>query len=412
MNEQLSLDTLSELAFAESRRLADDGNVTAVAAGIKLRDGKPAGGWCLQYLVKKKLPAAAPPAEWRLTSPLPVLVQGVPTDVIEVGEVSRSVSDLAAPVGPRATRMAEPLAGGYATATLSESVIAGGGYGTLAGICFDATSFAPLGLSNAHVWGPVAGTEAIQPVYPASALSTNVTPLTNASGPSRSDIPRALRPAIAFANAGAWAHLVTGLDAGDPVVFGQNGTGVPAGARTDTETVSVAVAVAPGQAPAGRALSHSVSWAYQRLSSVAELDAATTADRTNDHVLGVQKVTTDFPTYAGTKTVKITAEVAGPGAAVASWPQDRLVVAHLVPQPAADKVVRRLLRLVAGQALPTAGKGFQFAGTVSTTELAKGTWAVSVFVQHLTTGVTESANVNVGANGVAVVVADCTFTVT
>ena len=413
MNTELSLNALSELAFAEGRRLADDPNVAGVAAGIKLTRGKPAGTLCVQYLVRKKLRLDADLREaWGATSPLPSTLGLVPTDVIEVGEMARAVSDLAPPVGTRGTRIAEPLAGGYATSSLSDAAAGGGGYGTFAGICFDSTSFAPLGLSNAHVWGLTAGAEATQPVYPATVLSTNVMPLAGAAGLSRSDVPPLLRAAIAFANAGAWANLITGLDATDPVVFGQNSTTVPDDARTDTETVSVAVATPPAQAPAGRALVESVSWGYQRLSSVAELDAATTADRTNDRILGVQKATTDFPTYAGTKTVKITAEVAGPGAATADWPQDRLVVAQLYSTVSGGKLVRRLLRLVAGQALPTAGKGFLFSGNVSTADLAKGTWGVSVFVQKLPSGITESANLAVGANGVATPVTDCTFTVT
>jgi len=411
MKTEPCLNALSELAFAEGRRLAHDPNIAGVAAGIKLTRGRPAGSLCVQYLVRKKLRLDSG-EDWTVTAPLPATLAGVPTDVIEVGEMTRAVSDLAPPVGARGTRIAEPLAGGYATANLSDAVEAGGGYGTLAGICFDLTSFAPLGLSNAHVWGLTPGAEAIQPVYPATVLSTNVTPLASAAGLARSDVPPLLRAAIAFANAGAWANLVTGLDAQDPVVFGQGATTVPADARTDTETVSVAVATSPAQVPAGRAFVESVSWAYQRLSSVAELDAATTADRVNDRTLGVQKASTDFPTYAGTKTVKLTAELAGPGAVNAGWPQDRLVVAQLFCPAAGGKLVRRLLRLNAGQALPAAGKGFLFSGSVSTADLVKGSWSVSVFVQGLPTGITESANVAVAANGVATPVADCTFTVT
>jgi hypothetical protein len=409
-----TLETLAELAFAESRRLADDPNVAAVGCGVKMTGGRPTGTLCLQYFVKEKRRAATGPTAARAgTWQVPADLDGVPTDVVEVGEVARAVSDLSPPAGARGKRVGEPLMGGYATAGLGEPAAGIGGYGTLGGICFDDTTFAPLFLSNAHVWGLVAGAEAIQPIYPSTVFSTKADPLANAAGLVRGDILPALRAAVAFANAGVWSHLITGLDNNDPVVFGQGATAVPDDARTETETASIAVAASPGMPPAGRPLTSSVSWAYQRLSTAAELDAATTADRTNDKTLRVQKASTDAATYAGTKQVKITAEVASPGDPAADPPHDHFVVAHIYPLPLGDKVVRRLLRPVAGQPLPPPDKGFQFKGEVSTADLVpKGTWAVSLFVQKFPAGITESLNVAAGSNGVALLVPDCTFTVT
>lgn len=404
------ISPLAELAFLESRRLADDPNIAAVGCGIKLRGDAPVGSLCLQYFVSRKLPLGAALAELG-SQPIPLHVHGVPTDVLEVGRLARAVSDLAPPAGARGTRLADPLIGGFATAGLGDPAAGPGGYGTLAGVCFDATTLTPLALSAAHVWGTTPGTEAIQPVLPATLFSTGVLPLTDVGGLVRSDIVPALRAAVAFANAGTWSHLITGVDS-DPVSFGQSKTAVPSDARTDTETVSIVAAPAPQQAPAGRNLGASVSWGYQRLASVAELEAAVTNTQTNNKLLRVQKASTDAPAYTGTKTVQLTAEIAAAADPTTEVLANHFVVAHLSPQPAGDRVVRRLLRPVAGQPLPAAGRGFLFTGSVSTADLAKGTWAVSVFVQDVASGVTESANVvrPPGASA-STLLADCTFNV-
>jgi hypothetical protein len=126
----------------------------------------------------------------------------------------------------------------------------------------------------------------------------------------------------------------------------------------------------------------------------------------------VQKASTDAPSYSGTKTVQLSAEIATPADPSVEIAANHFAVAHIYPQPAGDRVVRRLLRPVPGQAPPAVGHGFLFSGSVGTTELGKGTWAVSLFVQDLASGITESANLAAGANGIATVVADCTFTVT
>jgi hypothetical protein len=248
-------------------------------------------------------------------------------------------------------------------------------------------------------------------VLPKEVFGTALVPLSNAAGLVRSEIPGALRAAVAFANAGVWAHIITGLDGADPNVFGQGATSVPADARTETETISIAVATAPGLPPAGRPVVESVSWAYQRLASVAALDAATTAERVNNELLRVQKASTDAASYTGTKSVLITAEVAATAATLAESPHRHFVVACIYPQPSAERVVRRVLHPIPGQALPEPSRGFLYTGSVSTAELAKGTWAVSLFVQKSATGVTESANVVLGPTGSAVLFADCTFVV-
>jgi hypothetical protein len=51
----------------------------------------------------------------------------------------------------------------------------------------------------------------------------------------------------------------------------------------------------------------------------------------------------------------------------------------------------------------------QYAGTVNVSDLAKGHWGASLFVQALDSGLTESANVVETAIGVQSLSADCQF---
>ncbi len=296
---------LLERAFTESQRLAADANIAAVGYGTKLRDGRPSGGTCLQYFVRRKLPPGE--LERATTWPVPAAVDGLPTDVVEVGELRAAISNVAPPMGTRGTRMGDPLIGGYASVGLGDSAGSAGGFGTLGGLCFDSSTGAPLALSAAHTWGTTGKPEVMQPLLPRTLFGTNAEPLTNPSGLVRADVPIGLRAAVAFANAGVWARFVTGLG-DDPVVFGQTSTPVAANARTDAETVSIAAEASPGLPPAGRTFTESIAWSYQRLSASA-LDAAVNQDRTNDKILSVRRASTDLASYTTSKAVKITAEI-------------------------------------------------------------------------------------------------------
>jgi hypothetical protein len=58
-------------------------NVVGVAASLKVKGDKPTKKWCLAVLVEKKLPLA----EVAKASRIPAEVDGVPTDVVEVGKL-------------------------------------------------------------------------------------------------------------------------------------------------------------------------------------------------------------------------------------------------------------------------------------------------------------------------------------
>ena len=58
-------------------------NVVGVGTSLKMRAGKPTKQWCLAVLVERKLPLTEVPKE----SQVPGNVEGVPTDVIEVGKL-------------------------------------------------------------------------------------------------------------------------------------------------------------------------------------------------------------------------------------------------------------------------------------------------------------------------------------
>jgi hypothetical protein len=58
-------------------------NVVGVAASLKVKGDKPTKKWCLAVLVEKKLPLAEVPKASRI----PAEIDGVPTDVVEVGKL-------------------------------------------------------------------------------------------------------------------------------------------------------------------------------------------------------------------------------------------------------------------------------------------------------------------------------------
>jgi len=81
---QSTAERLSELAFLESRRLEHDPNIVVVGCGVKLRCGRPTGTLCLQYFVERK-PRRGAAETWHN----PPELDGVPTDVVEVGAIAR-----------------------------------------------------------------------------------------------------------------------------------------------------------------------------------------------------------------------------------------------------------------------------------------------------------------------------------
>jgi hypothetical protein len=347
---------ITELAFEEGRRLASDPNIVAVGHGAKLRAGQAVAGESLVYFVKQKLAGGG--AALLATWPIPEQHEGVATDVVEVGQLAAASADRAPPVGKRGTLIDDPLVGGVATVGLGASSSTPGGYGTLGGQCFDAATKAPLVLSNAHVWGLTPGIEVIQPVSPSAILGAAASPATIGTPPAlvQTRIPSALVPAAAFASSVAQTYLLTG-GASDPVIAGQAGTPLPSDARTSSEAISL---TGPGASlpPAGRRLTPTIDWSYQRFASSALLQASSSAARTNAQLLVARRLFSSAASYSAGQTVSLYAEVIPAGGAPATATA-HLALALLYPLATGDKVITRVLRPNARQSVTTVTTSFQ-----------------------------------------------------
>ena len=343
--------TLAEVAFHEGRRLEADPNIRSVGYGAKLRHGLPSGGGSLVFLVREKL--ATEEAIARGSWPVPPSIEGFPTDVIEVGELAAATANRAPPTGSRGTLVATSLVGGTATMALGSPLPGPAGYGTLGGICFDANTNAPLLLSNAHVWGQTNNTEIVQPVMASTVFGAAATPASVGTPPATvvTRAPSAMAAPIAFANSVSQTYLVAGGDA-DPLPFGQGATPVPGTTRTDSEQVTI-TAPTVGLPPAGRRVTPTVTWAYQRFATTSVLQASATAAQSQSKLLAARRLFTNAATYTSGQTVNLYAEIipaAGGAPVIAS---SHLPVAFLYPLPAGDRFLPRLLRPTARQTVTT-----------------------------------------------------------
>jgi len=349
--------TISDVAFAEGRRLASDPNIVAVGHGAKVRRGEPISGESVVFFVKEKLASLAAIREHQ-SEAVSASLEGFPTDVVEVGHLSAASADRNPPAGARGTRIDDPLIGGVATMALGPSPSGPGGYGTLGGHCFDSVSRSPLVISNAHVWGLTVGTEVVQPVMASAILGAGVGTATVGTSPAvvQSRIPTGIVPPVAFANSVAQTYLITGSE-NDPLPTGQTGTTVTGTSRTDSEQVIV-TAPAAGLPPAGVRLSPTVSWAYQRFSSTAVLQNTTNVARPATRLLTARRLFTNAASYTGSQPINLYGEIlpaqgGGPNVATAHY-----VLALLYPVATGDKFVPRVLRPTARQTVTTVTTSF------------------------------------------------------
>jgi len=362
--------TLGELAFAEGKRLAIDPNIRAVGYGIKLRAGAPVASGSLVYFVGEKLERPeeiAAHGSW----PIPAAVEGISTDVVEVGQLRAATADRAPPVGARGNLVGAPLIGGASTMALGSPVPGPAGYGTLGGLCFDGATNTPLFLSNAHVWGQPLG-EVVQPVMASSVFGAAASPAVVGAVPltALTRIPTALAAPIAFASSVAQTYLIAGGD-GDPLPFGQGATPVPGTTRTDSEQVTIAAPVA-GLPPAGRRLAPVVSWAYQRFSSTAVLQASSNVARTPTKLLAARRLFTNAASYTAGQTVNLYAEIIPATGGVPATASSHFPLVLLYPLPAGDRFIPRLLRPTARQtvtAVATQFTGFPAPARTGTVNL-------------------------------------------
>lgn len=357
-SEQVTTNPIADVAFAEGRRLADDPNICAVGYGCKLRGGAAAEGATVVFYVREKL-RSREEIDARGSWMVPQSLGGFATDVVEVGHLAAATADRAGPVGTRGTRIDDPLIGGVATTGLGTSFGGSGGYGTLGGLCFDNTAgnvtSAPLVLSNAHVWGTTPGTEVIQPVMASAVFGAAVSVAVTGAQPTtvQTRVPPALGAPVVFANAVAQTYLIAGGDV-DPLPFGQGATPVASTTRTDSEQVTIAAPVA-GLAPAGRRVSPTVSWTYQRLSTAAVLRATSTAARAQTKLLAARRLFTDKASYTASAglPVNLYAEIVPAVGGNPANPSAHFVLVLLYPLPAGDRIVPRVLKTAAKQTPPT-----------------------------------------------------------
>jgi hypothetical protein len=348
---------LTELAFEQGRRLAGDPNIIGVGYGPKLRAGTPVTSDSLVFFVRQKIDGNAALAELA-TWKIPADIDGIPTDVIELGHLEVAAADRAPPVGTRGTRIDDPLIGGVATMGLGATVPGPAEYGTLGGQCFDKATAAPLVISNAHVWGRTLGVEVVQPVTPTALLGASAAPAVLGTPPMvvQTRVPSGLIAPVVFANAIGQAFLITGSES-DPLPTGQAVTPVSASTTTISEQVIVSAPTA-GLAPAGVRLSPTVRWDYQRLGTMAVLQTSTNAQRPVTKILTARRLFTNAASYSGSQTVNLYAEmIPAPGGAPAAA-KEHFVLALLYPVATGDKFVPRVLRPTVRQSVTTVTASF------------------------------------------------------
>ncbi|CCQ90846.1 hypothetical protein NITGR_430013 [Nitrospina gracilis 3/211] len=132
-----------------ARRFMKIPHVTAVGIGSKEKDGKPTGEIVIKVYVSKKKPAREVPAD----ELIPPEFEGLPTDVVEMGELKPDAPIPGVPDPGSTSTLTDssrerPLKGGIQISTESK----GGAYGTLGCFLVDKNdSTAVYALTNHHV---------------------------------------------------------------------------------------------------------------------------------------------------------------------------------------------------------------------------------------------------------------------
>lgn len=353
-------DRLSEVAASEHLRVAGDPNIVAVGMGLRQRGGKAEYEVCVQYHVRTKI-AREEEIRQMGSAPIPTNVGGYPTDVIEVKR-ARAHKNEGPPTGSRGSHSDNPLVGGGSTTVLSDWHSIPTGFGTLGGICFDASNGDPMAISNAHVWGPDTGKDCIQPWIPTGQyIGASLELLT--CGPLAfildTTLPSPLTAGLAAAAAAAWIAAAAS-DSEDPSRWGQRvGAIPPPGAKTTGETIRLAADVPP--APfAGRAYTTKASWDYTRHTTSGDTSNSITEDRANQQLVEGKLAWTERDEYRPGERVQICAEILS---STVSTPQGYYVVANCFPLSQPDRIVYRVLQPGSGrckgyEAKPVCLRGF------------------------------------------------------
>ena len=333
---------LGEVAASEAQRLAADPNIVCVGFGLKFVKGRPTMEAVLQYYVRAK--GSRGQLRKLKTSAVPKAVGGYRTDVIQlVIQRKMACPGDEKPTGDRGGRKENPLVGGTSTTVLSGFLSYSSGYGTLGGICFDATSGDAMALSNAHVYGDELGSVGIQPWLPLDEYLEAAVKYLLCGGPLSHIVfwtaPSDLTVLLSLATTAAWCAVIAS-DAEDPSRWGQRTGPVPGpGVRTERERVHIEAEV-PHLPFSGRDWRAKTHWDYTRHTTAGSTSASTTEERPNEHVLVGKRAFTDRDVYHPGDRVTICVNLWTPRGVE---PIEQFVVAHCFPLVEPDLSTRRVL---------------------------------------------------------------------
>ncbi|MFB2976500.1 hypothetical protein [Microseira sp. BLCC-F43] len=288
-----------EQAIAVKDRVADSWlqqeNVTGIGVGYKVKDATTTNEIAIQIFVQQKLPATdANHRGWQLVPPD---IDGVPTDVVQLGPFTESV----APSGSRANRK-DPLLGGLAIGHASSPFT----YGTLGAIVFDNANN-PMVLSNEHVLDGDIGETVHQPSPVGLDDSFEIGFQLDVCHPAnfvRIDTPDTVGGSILAGAAAAVALAAALSDEIDPTREGQQATPPPDGAITQAEYTKVKLNYHQYPLP-GTPFQLEAKWEYERRTNKGILTHAEDPSRQNPHTLLYHRLFSDRQLYAPTDTIEL-----------------------------------------------------------------------------------------------------------
>ncbi|WP_257463082.1 hypothetical protein [Archangium lipolyticum] len=336
-DNRAKIDKLNALVARLRGEYASDPNVRTIGWGLKRSKGSLQDVLSIIFYVKSKLPSERAIASAG-SHPIPEELEGYPTDVEEVRPGTQSA-------GQRDDRQFDPLVGGPATSNAEEHLFWFNGSGTLGMLVRDASTNAPMALSNWHVWadGGDEGDDIIQPGHPTAGDHLEGVGKVLACGPLLSTVieweaPSPLAGGL-YGGAAAAAVAAAASDYRDPIRRGQDQTTPDPGERTLREEVEMAIEYPQLPLP-GRPFHTQVRWHYQRHTERRVLEHTVKEERVNSQFLLGKMIVTDRGSYKPGDVVNLTAAV---------WdyqprPCDAYhVVAHLLPHNRPGDALRVVL---------------------------------------------------------------------
>lgn len=324
---------LKALVNRLAQQYADDVNITGIGWGTAERGGQIEPGLAIVFFVREKL--APEKLVERQTVPIPAEIDGYPTDVRVLGNITRQ-ADMA---GSRNDDVYDPLLGGVVSANLEQLdrtfFWPKGSVGTLGILCQDSNGN-PMALSNWHVWadnGAKNGDRIVQPSRPTlggytEGVAKTIFCLPIIGSLLEGRLPSGLAAAL-YGGAAAAATLAALTDERDPFRRGEDATPNAETAITHEEHLAVRLDYPESPALPGKAFKTDVKWAYERLTNKGRMGIEVSETQINPHVLPGYIVVPEYSSYQKGQRLTLRA---------ALWdyqprPADAYhVVAHLVSQ--------------------------------------------------------------------------------